>query len=244
MNILHLKNVPILEQLLLEEALLRTDTRNVCIINEGSTPAIVMGISGKVEELINLDKHTENPIPIIKRYSGGGTVVVDSSTIFVSFICNKDLVDFEAFPEPLMRWSANIYKEALPQIPFDLRENDYVIGSKKVGGNAQYLTKTRFVHHTTFLWNYEESLMDLLKLPKKAPSYRSGRDHQSFVSRLEDHFPNREAFVSQIKQYLLKSFGGNLVKPADFESTATSTHRRSTSLVPISMLETSFPLTP
>ena len=95
MNILHLKNVSIFEQLQLEEALLRADTRNVCIINEGSSPAIVMGISGKAEELIDLEKLEQNPIPVIKRYSGGGTVVVDPNTLFVSFICNKDLVDFE-----------------------------------------------------------------------------------------------------------------------------------------------------
>lgn len=46
-KLLHLQKVPILRQLLLEEALLRADTRNWCIINNGtSVPAIVMGISG------------------------------------------------------------------------------------------------------------------------------------------------------------------------------------------------------
>ena len=44
---------PIYDQLLLEEALLRSDTRNWCIISEGSPPAIVMGISGKKHELID-----------------------------------------------------------------------------------------------------------------------------------------------------------------------------------------------
>lgn len=46
-KLLRLSNMPILRQLLLEEALLRADTGNWCIVNNGtSVPAIVMGISG------------------------------------------------------------------------------------------------------------------------------------------------------------------------------------------------------
>ncbi len=46
-HLLQLQNMPILEQLRLEEALLRADDRNWILINRGSPPAIVMGISGK-----------------------------------------------------------------------------------------------------------------------------------------------------------------------------------------------------
>lgn len=231
MNILHLNNVPIFEQLQLEEALLRADIRNVCIINEGSSPAVVMGISGKAEELIDLEKLEQNPIPVIKRYSGGGTVVVDPNTVFVSFICNKDLVDFEPFPEPLMRWSAGLYKQALPQIDFDLRENDYVIGPKKVGGNAQYLTKTRFVHHTTFLWDYEKSLMDLLRHPKKTPSYREGRSHGEFVTRLCEHLDQKEDFVSSFKAIMCSTYHAAEIALEELAPAIDLPHRKSTQLL-------------
>ena len=49
MHLLRLRGFPILEQLQLEERLLRTTQRNWCLINQGtSPPAIVMGISGYV----------------------------------------------------------------------------------------------------------------------------------------------------------------------------------------------------
>lgn len=49
MNLLRMTAVPILEQLYLEERLLRTSVENWCIINHGtSLPTIVMGISGYV----------------------------------------------------------------------------------------------------------------------------------------------------------------------------------------------------
>ena len=184
MNLLHLKNYPILKQLQLEEALLKADSRNFCIINEGSPPAIVMGISGKVEEIIDSKKHAQWGIPLIKRFSGGGTVVVDEETLFVSFLCQKELHEFAPYPEPIMRWTEGIYKEAFGLEAFHLRENDYVIGERKCGGNAQYLRKERWLHHTTFLWDYNPALMNLLLHPKKTPKYREGRGHEAFLTCL------------------------------------------------------------
>lgn len=47
MNLVRLNRTPILQQLHLEEKLLRKSSDNWCIINDGTdTPAIVMGISG------------------------------------------------------------------------------------------------------------------------------------------------------------------------------------------------------
>src|ERR1043165_8469940 len=95
-----LKSYPIYEQLLLEERLLRSDTSNWWLINEGSPPANVMGISGKTEEMVDCAKAADNGIPLIKRFSGGGTVVVDENTLFITFICQKQAHPFPAYPEP------------------------------------------------------------------------------------------------------------------------------------------------
>lgn len=49
MKLIRLKGFPILEQLFLEERLLRTSSDNWCLINDGTnSPAIVMGLSGYV----------------------------------------------------------------------------------------------------------------------------------------------------------------------------------------------------
>lgn len=49
---------------------------------------------------------------------------------------------------------------------------DYVLGDKKFGGNAQSIIKDRFLHHTSFLWDYQDFRMAYLKLPQRAPTYR------------------------------------------------------------------------
>ncbi|NGX37760.1 MAG: Lipoate-protein ligase LplJ [Chlamydiae bacterium] len=231
MNILHLKNFPILQQLQIEEALLRLDTRNFCIINEGSPPAIVMGISGKPEELIDREKLAQNPIPVIKRFSGGGTVVVDEDTLFISFLFQKDAHDFAPYPEPIMRWSEALYKQAFQLPTFALRENDYVLEERKIGGNAQYLRKDRWLHHTTFLWNYKKSLMDLLLHPKKTPKYRESRTHDAFLTPLSEHLPSKEHFLDVFKEILAKTYTLSEISLGEISSLLQQPHRQSTGIL-------------
>lgn len=204
-NLLVLKNMPILEQLRLEEALLRTDEENWCLINHGSNPSIVMGISGKPELLINKRLFKENPVPLIRRFSGGGTVCVDPNTCFVTWICNSSCLNVPPFPHKVFLWSENFYKSALGHLPYQLLENDYVLGDKKIGGNAQYMCKNRWLHHTSFLWDYDKSFMDYLLKPPKMPGYRKERDHHTFLCKLKDFFSSQKDFTDNILE-ALKSF--------------------------------------
>lgn len=229
--LIQLKHYPIYQQLQLEEALLRSDVRNFCILNEGSSPAIVMGISGEAKQLVDQKKQLENPLPLIKRFSGGGTVVVDEDTLFVSFICQKDLHPFPAYPEHLLRWAENIYQTAFNIPDFHLRENDYVIGERKCAGNAQYLRKDRWLQHTTFLWNYKDEKMDYLLHPAKTPRYREGRSHQDFVCRLTDYLTSKETFFNLLKCELGKRFELLELSLDDALSLIEKPHRKSTSLL-------------
>ncbi len=205
-HLIHLKGISILEQLHLEELLLREDTRNFCLLNEGSSPAIVMGISGKPEELIDFSKAQNLGCPIIQRFSGGGTVVVDENTLFVTFLCNKQEFTFPSYPERIMHWSESLYQQAF-QIPhFALKENDFVIGDFKCGGNAQYIKKDRWLQHTSFLWDYCPQKMESLLLPRKIPKYREGRSHGDFLCTLNKYLPSKESFFEQMTKMLSSQF--------------------------------------
>ena len=205
-HLIHLKDVSILEQLQLEEILLREDTRNFCILNAGSPPAIVMGISGKPQELIDMSKACDLGIPIIKRFSGGGTVVVDENTLFVTFLCNKQEFSFPSYPERIMKWSEAFYEKAF-QIPeFALKEHDFTIGNCKCGGNAQYIKKKRWLQHTSFLWNYCPHKMESLLIPRKVPRYREERNHEDFLCTLNDYLPTKQTFFDQVKKALSSQF--------------------------------------
>lgn len=195
MKLIHLINHTIQQQLDIEENLLRSETDNYVLINSGTPPAIVLGISGKAPELVHLDQLPPT-IPLIRRFSGGGTVIVDEETVFVTFICNKSLHAFPAYPEPILRWATSMLQPSIPNL--ELRENDFVIGNKKCGGNALYIKKDRWLIHTSFLWDYNPARMQLLKHPPKTPPYRAGRSHDEFLIKLSDVLPSKEQWIENL----------------------------------------------
>ena len=225
LNICLLEGVAIQKQLAIEEALLRTDTENWCIINCGSSPAIVLGISGVLQE--HLDSH-EVMMPIIRRFSGGGTVVVDENTLFVTFIFQKQSLDFGQCPQKILEWTEQLYQPVFHPEPFRLLENDYVIGEKKIGGNAQYMTKHCWLHHTTFLWDYRPEYMQLLKMPPKMPLYRAARGHIDFIDSLKQYYPSMHYLQERLLETLSKQFVLNRQRQKEINEIVNRPHRKAT----------------
>lgn len=188
-----------------------------------------MGISGKPELLINQTKLLSQPIPVIKRFSGGGTVVVDEETIFVTFILNKEHLNIPLQPEVIMKWTEGFYKNVFPQ-NFTLRENDYVFHEKKFGGNAQYIRKNRLLHHTSFLWDFTKENMDYLLLPSKAPNYRNRREHDEFLCKLKNHLPSKDFFIDKIISTLSTLSKINLIKKEEVIHLLEQPHRKATQI--------------
>lgn len=225
MYIIDLENVPILEQLQMEEALLRADTHNWCLINSGSPPAIVMGISGKPDALLDLEKVKRDQIPVIKRFSGGGTVYIDPQTVFVTFICNTADYSVPGQPKPILQWSEHLYRPLFKN--FEARENDYVFGKKKFGGNAQYIQKGRWLHHTSFLWDYDPAKMDYLLLPERRPRYRKDRAHHEFLCTLRTYFPKKTELINALRSHFSDSLHVQNA-PGDYKEILLRPHRKAT----------------
>lgn len=50
------------------------------------------------------------------------------------------------------------------------------------------LTRDRWLHHTSFLWDFDDSLLGrYLLLPEKRPEYRQDRSHKDFLVRLSPY---------------------------------------------------------
>lgn len=72
---------------------------------------------------------------------------------------------------------------------------------KKIGGNAQTITKDRWVHHTSFLWDFDNLNMNYLQMPKKRPEYRQSRPHGDFLRKLH---PICQGSPDTFRQLILK----------------------------------------
>jgi lipoate-protein ligase A len=205
-NVVRTKGMPILKQLHLEEILLRRTPQNWLILNKQMPGlSIVLGFSGKVSELVDVDRvhNSEEEVELIRRYTGGGTVIVDERTIFTSFIMNAaDVPTCKPFPRDIMSWSRSVFAPVFDglrsEAVFDLRENDYILNNVKIGGNAQTIIKDRWVHHTSFLWDYLPRNMQYLHMPKKQPEYRLNRSHEEFLDKIMRHLETPEDFEERL----------------------------------------------
>lgn len=215
---------PILAQLALEEALLRADARNWLVLNTGGggPPAIVMGVAGDASRLVRLDAAAAARVPVVRRFTGGGTVVLDGGSLLVSLVLNRaDAPGAPAFPRDIMAWSARAYAPALARLTrggaFRLADHDYALGDRKVGGNAQSVSRDRFVHHTSWLWDYAPERMALLALPAARPAYRGDRAHADFVGRLRDAAApgadTPDAFLDGLRDGLVDAWTAGLGAP-------------------------------
>jgi len=195
LRLLRLPGWDICRMLRLEEALVRHAPGSWCLVNAlppNQTPTVVVGLGGKPHKLINADALADAPEPVrvVKRFTGGGTVVVARGTVVASLVLEKAAAPCEPFPREIMNWTEPIYARAfedlLPDGALALRDHDYVVGDRKVGGNAQCIAKDKWIHHTSFLWDYADAHMGYLSLPEKRPAYRADRGHGDFVARLAE----------------------------------------------------------
>ena len=199
---LHLLRLPrtvsLLDALTLEEALLRADARNWCILSRGppppAPPTIILGMSGKLHALVDVPRARAAGATALRRFTGGGTVVVDGDTLFASLVLGRAAATgAPLYPRDIMAWSGALYAPVFASLlppgapPFSLSEHDYCLGDRKFGGNAQAVSRERWVHHTSFLWGAAEAHLALLRLPEKRPAYRRDRAHGEFLTTLGAH---------------------------------------------------------
>eukprot|EP00892_Ulva_mutabilis_P009970 jgi/Ulvmu1/7345/UM036_0005.1 len=254
-HLLRTSAMPIMQQLCLEESLLRVTNRNWLLLNDGtSEPAIVLGISGKPQKLVHLPEARASGIPMIKRYTGGGTVVVDSNTVFATMIFNTaDVPDVQPFPCPIMKFTGQVYSDVFHVLlngasykraqgeaatcgsggkSFSVRENDYCWGDQKIAGNAQAIVKDRWLHHTSFLWDYRRDHMALLQEPERRPKYRGLREHTDFLIPLSRFGFRRRSFLESIEDAMISNgFEMKLVELQDVEILMQAQCLRSTRLI-------------
>ncbi len=48
----------------------------------------MLGIGGKAEKLVHLERTVRDGVALLRRFSGGGTVIVDQDSLFATFIMN------------------------------------------------------------------------------------------------------------------------------------------------------------
>jgi len=149
---------------------------------------VVLGHSDKVQFNVNVAACDDHSIPIMRRISGGGTVVQGPGCLNYSLILKnggrvKNIGD--TFKYVLERHRGVVEKvcgvTARLEGISDLTHNGF-----KFSGNAQYRKSHYVLVHGTFLLNFDLAVLEkLLPVPAKQPAYRRWRSHLEFVTNLQ-----------------------------------------------------------
>ena len=147
---------------------------------------VVLGYSNKVKEEIDLAACQKNKISILRRASGGGTVLQGPGCLNFSLILDtqngrpiKNLTETNRYVMERNRKSLESISKAEIKIE---GITDLAVNQLKFSGNAQRRKKRFLLFHGSFLLEFDLSLIKkYLLIPKKQPAYRKNRNHSDFL---------------------------------------------------------------
>jgi lipoate---protein ligase len=173
---------------------------------------VVLGYANKAATEVNLPFCQRLNIPVLRRCSGGGTVLQGPGVLNYSLILRiDDSGPCHSIPAT-NRFILERHREALAALigaRVELRgQTDLAIGGLKFNGNAQRRRRQFLLFHGSFLLHLDISLVEkVLPLPSRQPDYRVNRSHADFLINL--NVP-----AETLKASLAKSWQAS-VAPAD-----------------------------
>jgi len=149
---------------------------------------VVVGRSNHVETEVDEPQCRLESVPIFRRTSGGGAVVVGPGCLAYALILplNPTLRanGVVGVTQAVMEVVATALSAVAPGIQVR-GTSDLVIRDRKFSGNSQRWLKNAFLHHGTILYDYDLPRIErLLRLPSREPDYRSHRPHAEFVGNI------------------------------------------------------------
>ena len=216
------------ENLACDEALLdscdASDGPEVLRFWEPQQHFVVVGYSNRVEREVNVEACRESRIPILRRCSGGGTVLQGPGCLNYSLILRMDSDPALQTVTGTNRFVMERNRAALEKLLSDhshrektlslnsqlstpnsqisvLGHTDLAIDGRKFSGNAQRRKRRAVLFHGSFLLNFDLTLVSrLLPMPSKQPDYRGSRSHAEFLMNLK-------ASASEVKAVLRQAWG-------------------------------------
>jgi lipoate-protein ligase A len=196
------------ENLALDEALLLQaeagEAGEVLRVWEWREPAVVLGAACRLAEDVDLAACEADGVPILRRSSGGGTVLLGPGCLLYSLVLRYDR-------DPALGDIRSSYSFILGRVAESLGiehiepagTSDLALDGRKFSGNAQQRKRRFLLHHGSLLYDFDLARVGrYLRPPPRQPEYRAGRDHAAFLTNLP--LP-----ADELKQRLRVAWGAN-----------------------------------
>jgi lipoate-protein ligase A len=178
---------------------------------EPSQYFVVVGYSNQAAAEANLTFCRQQSIPVLRRCTGGGTVLQGPGCLNYSLLLRLDGTHPVRNISAANNFIMTRHRDALTALlraPVEQQgHTDLAVGGLKFSGNAQRRNKNYLLFHGCFLLHLDIDLVEkALNQPSRQPEYRSNRPHKDFLINL--NVPGRV-----LKSALAKTWDANRVLP-------------------------------
>ncbi|MCX7122323.1 MAG: lipoate--protein ligase [Gammaproteobacteria bacterium] len=163
-------------------------------------PCVVIGRAQNPWIEANLPFLKANQMPLVRRQSGGGTVVHDLGNLNFSFISPKAQYDKKTHLQMVLNALITL------GIPAQMNErHDLIVQDKKISGSAFRETRENCFHHGTLLIHSDLAMLrEALAAPPRKIKTNAIRSVRSSVMNLTDFMPDLS--LESVKKSLIQSF--------------------------------------
>lgn len=149
---------------------------------------LVLGNGNDAEKEAHLERCKQDGVSVLKRYGGGGAVVLHTGCLVVSaglwvkdyfrndfYFCqlNKALIAALASFHPSLSF---VYQDGISDLCYE---------GKKIAGTSLFRSRNYLLYQASILYNSKIELIErYLKHPTKEPEYRQKKSHRDFIKGL------------------------------------------------------------
>src|SRR5262249_30130806 len=127
-------------------------------------------------------------VPIVRRASGGGTVLLGPGCLCYSLVLSYERGPALREITPSYVYILDRVHESLAGLLPSIEQagtSDLADAGLKFSGNAQQRKRNYLLHHGTLLYDFDLSRIGrYLRMPGRQPEYRGRRGHASFLRNL------------------------------------------------------------
>jgi lipoate-protein ligase A len=150
---------------------------------------VVLGYSNKIRCEANLDSCKLLGAPVLRRCSGGGTVLQGPGCLNYALILKiRDGSPLTSVPQAnafIMNRNRNALNPLLDGKVLIQGHTDLTLQGLKFSGNSQRRKRHFLLFHGSFLLNLDLAIVEqTLPMPSKQPQYRRDRVHKDFLTNL------------------------------------------------------------
>jgi len=156
---------------------------------QATSPTVVVGSSSRLAEEVNLETCQKLGVPVLRRPSGGATVVLGPGCIMWTVVRpHAEPPPIEAIHSAMLDPLAAaltaagrpVSRQGTSDLTVEVPE-----GVRKVSGNALRVRRRAVLYHGTLLDDFPLDLIGrLLRHPPREPRYRRQRRHEDFLANL------------------------------------------------------------